>query len=261
MMIVFWIVAIISCIAFMFYHDNELARNKNKVSTKNDKIKKPLKKCWWFWIIVFLLTAGLVGSITDSFNDNSTSKNKTDQKATKAKQNTVYTDPYGDQTSIENARLLSVFTKVKLGDIAKEGQGGTSYKKVKKMLGSKPTNTSSSEVSGIESEISNWHYAGLDLSFTFVNKHVVGRSLNRLRWKRSRSPITRKSYRKLDNGTTSDYVLKKWGMPDEITQLFILGNYQTKYTWFTGIDGDLGSNVSVDFTGNKLTGKSQYGLK
>ena len=63
-MIVFWIVAIISCIAFMFYHDNELARNKNKVSTKNDKIKKPLKKCWWFWIIVFLLTAGLVGSIT-----------------------------------------------------------------------------------------------------------------------------------------------------------------------------------------------------
>lgn len=101
-----------------------------------------------------------------------------------------------------------MFSKVKLGDVSDKGHGGSSYNKIKQMLGSGPSSTASSEVSGIETELATWKYKGLTLVFTFVNKRAVAKSITGLRWKRSRKPITRKSYAKMSNGTVSEDALK-----------------------------------------------------
>ena len=86
--------------------------------------------------------------------------------------------------------------------------------------------------------------------------HLTG-----LRWKRAKPTFTKKSYNNLSGNFNSDKIYKKFGIPDEVTQILIFGSYQTKLTWFTGLKGNLGANVSLDFTGDSLTGKSQYGLK
>lgn len=231
---------------------------------KNEKQdKKPLTRRWWFWVIVVFIVSAAISGITDSNNDNGSSDRKMEEKKKSKKHPTSssYTNQNGDQTTKENGVLLSLFSDIKLGDIGESGQGGSSYKKVKEMLGSKPTSTASSEVSGIEAELATWHYSGLTLVVTFVNKRAVGRSITGLRWKRNKQVITRRAFEKLSNESTSGNVLKKWGAPDEITQTQILGKFQSKYTWFTGVKGNLGANVSLDFTDHQLTGKSQYGLE
>lgn len=237
--------------------------NSNSQINHKPSAKKPLTKKWWFWVLIIFVAISLVSGLTDSNGNKGSSESKVEQKKKPKKDSTssIYTNQNGDQTTTENAELISLFSKVKLGDISNKGRGGSSYKKIKQMLGSSPSNTASSEVSGIETELATWKYKGLTLVFTFVNKRAVGRSITGLRWKRNRKPITRKSYAKMSNGTASEDALKKWGVPDEITQIQILGDFQTKYTWFTGVNGNLGANVSLDFTNQRLTGKSQYGLK
>lgn len=232
--------------------------NENKKQSK-----KPLIKRWWFWVLTILVAIAFVSGLTYSNGDKGSSESKVEQKKKPKKDSSssVYTNQNGDQTTTENAELISLFSKVKLGDVSDKGHGGSSYKKIKQMLGSGPSSTASSEVSGIETELATWKYKGLTLVFTFVNKRAVGRTITGLRWKRHRKLITRKSYAKMSNGIASEDALKKWGVPDEITQIQVLGEFQAKYTWFTGVNGNLGANVSLDFTNQRLTGKSQYGLK
>lgn len=143
----------------------------------------------------------------------------------------------------------------------KSGQGGTSYKKVKKIFNSSPSETSSSETSGVKTELAIWRYDDVTITITFVNNHAVGSAETGLRWKRAKPTFNRKIYKALNNSKIdSNSAIKNFGIPDECTQLRILGAYKTKYTWFTGIDGHVGANVSLDFTGTELTGKSQTGL-
>lgn len=225
---------------------------------------KPLYKRGWFIFLIVLLAIAIVGSAYRAGKNDNNSENRTEQHSEK-KSNTsesdFITDDRGDQISKENATILRAYNKIKLGDLAKSGEGGSSYKKIKKMLGSSPSDTSSSETSGIKTELDSWNFDGIAIIVTFVNHRAVGSSLTGLRWKRAKQTFNKSNFKKVSTNLTSDDILKKFGIPDEITQLFIFGKYQTKYTWFTGIKGSLGANVSIDFVNTSVSGKSQTGLK
>lgn len=225
---------------------------------------KPLYKRGWFIFLIVLLAIAIVGSAYRAGKKDSNSENRTEQHSEK-KSNTsesdFVTDDRGDQISKENATILQAYNKIKLGDLAKSGEGGSSYKKIKKMLGSSPSDTSSSETSGIKTELDSWDYNGISIIVTFVNQRAVGSSLTGMRWKRAKPTFSKSNFKKVNSNLTSDDVFDRFGIPDEITQLLIFGKYQTKYTWFTGIKGSLGANVSIDLVNNNVSGKSQTGLE
>ena len=241
--------------------------NKNLKDGKNDQ---PIYKKMWFWIItilaLFILIGGAYGIGKSSNNSNDAkTEQKSESRPTDESDNTdeekIYTGERGDQISMDNLAILQAYYKVKLGDLMKSGQGGTSYKKVKNIFKSAPSETSSSETSGVKTELAIWRYDDVTITITFVNNHAVGSAETGLRWKRAKPTFTKKSYNNLSGNFSSDKIYKKFGIPDEVTQILIFGSYQTKFTWFTGLKGNLGANVSLDFTGDSLTGKSQYGLK
>ena len=241
--------------------------NKNLSDNKNNQ---PIYKKTWFWILIilalFVLIDGAYGAGKSSNDSDNTkteqkSENKTTEESDDTNDEEIYTGERGDQISVDNLAILQAYYKVKLGDLMKSGQGGTSYKKVKKIFNSSPSETSSSETSGVKTELAIWRYEDVTITVTFVNNHAVGSAETRLRWKRAKPTFTKKTYNKLSGNLNSDKVYKKFGIPDEVTQILIFGSYKTKFTWFTGLKGNLGSNVSLDFTGDSLTGKSQYGLK
>ena len=240
--------------------------NKNLKDSKN---KQPIYKKAWFWIItilaLFILIGGAYG-IGKSSNDSNDAKTEqkseskpTDESANKEEE--IYTGERGDQISKDNLAILQAYYKVKLGDLMKSGQGGTSYKKVKSIFNSAPSETSSSETSGVKTELAIWQYDDVTITITFVNNHAVGSAETGLRWQRAKPTFTKKIYNNLSGNLNSDKIYKKFGIPDEVTQILIFGSYKTKFTWFTGLKGTLGANVSLEFTGDSLTGKSQYGLK
>ncbi|QHJ84762.1 MAG: hypothetical protein [Bacteriophage sp.] len=241
--------------------------NKNLKDGKNNQ---PIYQKIWFWVLIilalFVLIGGAYGIGKSSNNSNNAkTEQKSESKPTDESNNTddekIYTGERGDQISMDNLAILQAYYKVKLGDLMKSGQGGTSYKKVKHVFNSGPSETSSSETSGVKTEIAIWRYDDVTITITFVNNHAVGSTETGLRWKRAKPTFTKKTYNKLSSNLNSEKVYKKFGIPDEVTQMLIFGSYKTKFTWFTGLKGSLGANVSLDFTGDSLTGKSQYGLK
>lgn len=225
---------------------------------------KPFYKKSWFIFLIVILAIVIVGGAYRAGKSDSTAQERTEQSSGKKSDTSdsdFITDDRGDQISKENATILHAYNKIKLGDLAKSGQGGSNYKKIKKILGSSPSDTSSSETSGIKTEIDSWDFDEIAIIVTFVNHHAVGSSLTGLRWKRVKPTFNKSNFKKVSTDLTSDAILKKFGIPDEITQLLIFGKYQTKYTWLTGIKGSLGANVSIDFVNNSVSGKSQTGLR
>ena len=241
--------------------------NKNLNDNKNNQ---PIYKKTWFWIVTILALFVLIGGAygigkSSNDSDNTKTEQKSESKTTEESDDTndekIYTSERGDQISMDNLAILQAYYKIKLGDLMKSGQGGTSYKKVKHIFNSGPSDTSSSETSGVKTEIAIWRYDDITITITFVNNHAVGSTETGLRWKRAKPTFTKKTYNKLSGNLNSEKVYKKFGIPDEVTQMLIFGSYKTKFTWFTGLKGSLGANVSLDFTGDSLTGKSQFGLK
>ena len=235
-----------------------------------NKTRKPFYKKIWFWIItilaLFVLINGAYGAGKSSNDSDNTkteqkSENKTTEESDDTNDEKIYTGERGDQISMDNLAILQAYYKIKLGDLMKSGQGGTTYKKVKHIFNSEPSDTSSSETSGVKTELAIWRYDDITITVTFVNNHAVGSAETGLRWKRAKPTFTKKIYNNLSGDLNSEKAYKKFGIPDEVTQILILGSYKTKFTWFTGLKGSLGANVSLDFTGDSLTGKSQYGLK
>ena len=241
--------------------------NKNLNDNKNNQ---PIYKRTWFWIVTILALFVLIGGAygigkssneSDNTKTEQKSKNKTTEESDDTNDEKIYTGERGDQISMDNLAILQAYYKIKLGDLMKSGQGGTSYKKVKHIFNSAPSDTSSSETSGVKTEIAIWRYEDVTITVTFVNNHAVGSAETGLRWKRAKPTFTKKTYNKLSGDLNSEKAYKKFGIPDEVTQMLIFDSYKTKFTWFTGLKGSLGANVSLDFTGDSLTGKSQYGLK
>ncbi|PXY84070.1 DUF3862 domain-containing protein [Lactobacillus melliventris] len=235
-----------------------------------NKTRKPFYKKIWFWIItilaLFILIDGAYGAGKSSNDSDNTkteqkSENKTTEESDDTNDEKIYTGERGDQISMDNLAILQAYYKIKLGDLMKSGQDGTTYKKVKHIFNSEPSDTSSSETSGVKTELAIWRYEDVTITVTFVNNHAVGSAETGLRWKRAKPTFTKKTYNKLSGDLNSEKAYKKFGIPDEVTQMLIFGSYKTKFTWFTGLKGSLGANVSLDFTGDSLTGKSQYGLK
>ncbi|WP_294762054.1 DUF3862 domain-containing protein [uncultured Lactobacillus sp.] len=235
-----------------------------------NKTRKPFYKKIWFWVItilaLFVLMDGAYGAGKSSNDSDNTkteqkSENKTTEESDDTNDEKIYTGERGDQISMDNLAILQAYYKIKLGDLMKSGQGGTTYKKVKHIFNSEPSDTSSSETSGVKTELAIWRYDDITITVTFVNNHAVGSAETGLRWKRAKPTFTKKIYNNLSGDLNSEKAYKKFGIPDEVTQILILGSYKTKFTWFTGLKGSLGANVSLDFTGDSLTGKSQYGLK
>lgn len=237
---------------------------------KDGKNNQPIYQKIWFWVLIilalFVLIGGAYGIGKSSNNSNNAkteqkSENKTTEESDDTNDEKIYTGERGDQISMDNLAILQAYYKIKLGDLMKSGQGGTSYKKVKHIFNSGPSDTSSSETSGVKTEIAIWRYEDVTITVTFVNNHAVGSAETGLRWKRAKPTFTKRTYNKLSGDFNSEKAYKKFGIPDEVTQMLIFGSYKTKFTWFTGLKGSLGANVSLDFTGDSLTGKSQYGLK
>lgn len=85
-----------------------------------------------------------------------------------------------------------------------------------------------------------------------VSKGITG-------FKFSRTPkFDLDAYNSLEDGSSYDDVVSKYGEPDGLSEMIIGGEKTVTATWVTGAKG---GTITLSFTNDGLTSKAQSGLK
>lgn len=219
---------------------------KNKKENKNVYVaKKPFYKRVWFWFIAVLaiiVIGGAVGGGSDP-DTSSTSENNSSSSSN----NKVIT---------QNDAFRKAFDNIAVGDLMNHGDGGTTLDTVEKALG-KPSATSTTTIQGIETKNYIWSKGGVSITVVFngdqaVSKHITG-------FKFSRAPkFNLDAYNSLEDGSSYEDVVSKYGEPDGLSEMIIGGNKNVTATWATGTKG---GTITLEFTNDSLVSKAQSSLE
>lgn len=195
---------------------------------------------------VVLLSLGLTACGSKSANSNSSAK--TEQSSKKA----------ANKTISANKELRNKFDKIKIGDLMQQGKGGDTEKSIEKLLG-KPNSTNSEKTDGIKTSGATWVDKNITITVAYVNHNAISKQITGFKWSGREKKLTLKAYNAIKNGVSYESVIKKYGEPDGLDESLIMGKKTITATWLTGVKGD-NPTVTLTFTNNKLTGKSQTAL-
>ena len=196
---------------------------------------------------VGLLAASMVGcsSYSSESKTNSTGAKPTQQKKKKTEQKTAFREKYD---------------KIKVGDVAQQGNGGTSIDEVTALLG-QPNSTSTAKVSGFKVKSYNWTKSGTDILVQFAHKKAITKTISGFKWSRTSKKLDLKAFNKVKDDSTYDALVKSFGEPDGLNESVVMGQTNVTAVYMTGIKGKDGATATFVFDNNKLTSKAQTDLK
>ena len=165
---------------------------------------------------------------------------------------------------------LEIFNQIKLGDTANNGTGGdlesdlikklNSPHKIEELVfqGKKAHRDIWGEVIGITKGSGNAVIFVKDgNNYRAVSKTSVGIS-NDIK----KDKLTLAQFNQLKTqGLTTEKAIKTLGQPNAMTESHLSGQIYISYTWNTNLQGRNDAYVTINFTNNEATTKSQDGLK
>lgn len=196
---------------------------------------------------VGLLAASMVGCSSNS------SESKSSGNETKT------TQPKKKKTEQKNT-FRKNYDKIKVGDVAQQGNGGTSIDEVTALLG-QPTSTSTTKVSGFKVKSYNWTKSDTSILVQFSHKRAITKTISGFKWDRTSKKLDLKAFNKVKDDSSYESLVKSFGEPDGLNENVIMGQTNVTAVYMTGIKGKEGANATFVFDNNKLTSKAQTDLK
>ena len=196
---------------------------------------------------VGLLAASMVGCSSNS------SESKSSGNETKT------TQPKKKKTEQKNT-FRKNYDKIKVGDVAQQGNGGTSIDEVTALLG-QPTSTSTTKVSGFKVKSYNWTKSDTSILVQFSHKRAITKTISGFKWDRTSKKLDLKAFNKVKDDSSYESLVKSFGEPDGLNENVIMGQTNATAVYMTGIKGKEGANATFVFDNNKLTSKAQTDLK
>ena len=196
---------------------------------------------------VGLLAASMVGCSSNS------SESKSSSTGTKT------TQPKKKKTEQKNT-FRKNYDKIKVGDVAQQGNGGTSIDEVTALLG-QPTSTSTTKVSGFKVKSYNWTKSDTSILVQFAHKRAITKTISGFKWDRTSKKLDLKAFNKVKDDSSYESLVKSFGEPDGLNENVIMGQTNVTAVYMTGIKGKEGANATFVFDNNKLTSKAQTDLK
>ena len=206
------------------------------------KVKKALSV-----VGVGLLAASMVGCSSNS------SESKSSGNETKT------TQPKKKKTEQKNT-FRKNYDKIKVGDVAQQGNGGTSIDEVTALLG-QPTSTSTTKVSGFKVKSYNWTKSDTSILVQFSHKRAITKTISGFKWDRTSKKLDLNAFNKVKDDSSYESLVKSFGEPDGLNENVIMGQTNVTAVYMTGIKGKEGANATFVFDNNKLTSKAQTDLK
>lgn len=172
---------------------------------------------------------------------------------------TKTTQPKKKKTEQKNA-FRKNYDKIKVGDVAQQGNGGTSIDEVTALLG-QPTSTSTTKVSGFKVKSYNWTKSDTSILVQFAHKRAITKTISGFKWDRTSKKLDLKAFNKVKDDSSYESLVKSFGEPDGLNENVIMGQTNVTAVYMTGIKGKEGANATFVFDNNKLTSKAQTDLK
>lgn len=152
------------------------------------------------------------------------------------------------------------YDKIKVGDVAQQGNGGTSIDEVTALLG-QPTSTSTTKVSGFKVKSYNWTKSDTSILVQFSHKRAITKTISGFKWDRTSKKLDLIAFNKVKDDSSYESLVKSFGEPDGLNENVIMGQTNVTAVYMTGIKGKEGANATFVFDNNKLTSKAQTDLK
>lgn len=227
----------------VYFKETIIMTKKNR--NKNVNVaKKPFYKRVWFWILAIIAIFVIIGAIGGGSSSN-TSENTSESKTSSS-----------NKAVVQNNAYRKAFDNITVGDLMNNGDGGTALNDVEKVLG-KPSSTSTTTIQGIETKSYIWNKGGTVITVQFSNDNTVSKHITGFQF--SRTPkFTLDAYNSLEDGSSYDDVVSKYGEPDGLSEMIIGGNKEVTATWVTGTKG---GSLTLQFANDSLVSKAQTGLK
>lgn len=207
-------------------------------------VKKPFYKKVWFWVLAILAIIVIAGTIGGGSDPDTPS---TTESRSSRSNNKIIT---------QNAAFRKAFDNIVVGDLMNHGDGGTALSDVEKALG-KPSSTSTQDVQGVQIKNYIWSKGGVSITVEFNGDQAVSKGITGFKF--SRTPkFDLDAYNSLEDGSSYDDVVSKYGEPDGLSEMIIGGEKTVTATWVTGAKG---GTITLSFTNDGLTSKAQSGLK
>lgn len=172
---------------------------------------------------------------------------------------TKTTQPKKKKTEQKNT-FRKNYDKIKVGDVAQQGNGGTSIDEVTALLG-QPTSTSATKVSGFKVKSYNWTKSDTSILVQFAHKRAITKTISGFKWDRTSKKLDLKAFNKVKDDSSYESLVKSFGEPDGLNENVIMGQTNVTAVYMTGIKGKEGANATFVFDNNKLTSKAQTDLK
>lgn len=209
--------------------------------------KKPFYKRVWFWVLAIIVVIFIGGALGGD---------KGDSKSNKA------TNSSSDKNKVisKDTKLRNKFDDIKVGDLMNSGNGGSTLDEVKKSLG-EPNSTSTTDLQGVSVKTDTWTKNDVTVMVQFEDDKVVSKDITGFKFGKRDEKLTLAVFNQIQTGASYDEIVKNYGEPDSLNEMVINGETMITAVWLTGIKGGLGANVTLQFTNNQLTSKTQTELK
>ncbi|WP_261805656.1 DUF3862 domain-containing protein [Lapidilactobacillus luobeiensis] len=238
-----------------------MAKKIKGADGKEYKVKKPIYKRVWFWILIVIIVAGIGSALGGNKGDDETASDKTEteKSSSKSTESKASSSSKADSGKITRAQ----FDAVKVGDLFKEGEGGQTTEEIEKLFG-KPSSTSSSTTENVKTDLLTWTNVeggfGANIVIGFTNNKVFSKDLTGFKVNR-KNKITLADFESIANGTSYNDVISKFGEPDGLTESMINGDKNVVAMYLTGVKGSLGANFNITFDNDVVSGKSQSSME
>lgn len=221
-----------------------------KIKDENGNVyvqKKPFYKKVWFWLLVVIVVICAGGALGGG--DGSKSSDSSSTASSKKSSN-------ADKTISENAEFRKKFDAIKVGDLMNHGDGGDALADVEKSLG-KPSTTSTTNDQGVKVKDYIWTKGSVSINVQFNDDKVVSKDIDGFKFAR-KTKMNLDGFNGIADGATYSDIVAKFGEPDGLDEMLVSGEKTVTAIWLTGTKG---GTVTLQFTNDALTSKTQSGLK
>ena len=185
---------------------------------------------------------------------NNSNGNKSDSNKPKSSQK-------AKKTNTQKTSFRKSFDKIQVGDVMQQGNGGSTLKDVKNILG-QPNSISSTEVKGFKVKSYSWSKYGTTIIVQFSHKKAITKTVSGFKWSRNSTKLTLKAFNSIKTGSSYSTLVKTYGEPDGLNENVVLGKKNVTAVYFTGIKAkNAGASASFTFADDKLMSKTETNLK
>ena len=205
-------------------------------------------------LVTSLAAASLGLALLTACSSQSKTNSSTEQKETATAQSSTV-----EKTNDKVQTARKNYDSIQIGDLMQSGEGGTTKEDAVKLFG-EPNSTTQMDLNDKKVEQLTWTIkTGVVVTVQFMDNHATTKAITGFTFNRE-AKIGLNEFNSLPEEASYADAVNLFGEPDTTSESMISGQRTNLAVWMSGVKGNPGANISIMFTNDKATTKTQTNL-